>query len=163
MHFSWARLASFCHLGFISDPLIVSKFYNETHDPKVCYYRQLLKEIIDRCYSLNTVCPKVISNKRFSKNRSLNFQGYTVNLVVYAVCHSFSIFSSYNQQLTSMDLSGVTSMLSKGSSSLPSFKWQLRVTDKKVYFKNSVIHIILHNACYQNCTCGRGSLGDATY
>ena len=24
----------FCHLGFISDPLIVSKFYNETHDPK---------------------------------------------------------------------------------------------------------------------------------
>ena len=34
MHISWARLASFCHLGFISDPLIVSKFHNETHDPK---------------------------------------------------------------------------------------------------------------------------------
>ena len=32
--YSWARLASFCHLGFISDPLIVSKFNNETHDPK---------------------------------------------------------------------------------------------------------------------------------
>ena len=31
---SWARLASFCHLGFISDPLIVSKFHNKTHDPK---------------------------------------------------------------------------------------------------------------------------------
>ena len=31
---SWARLASFCHLGFISAPLIVSKFHNETHDPK---------------------------------------------------------------------------------------------------------------------------------
>ena len=31
---SWARLASFCHLGFISDPLIVSKFHNEPHDPK---------------------------------------------------------------------------------------------------------------------------------
>ena len=31
---SWARLDSFCHLGFISDPLIVSKFHNETHDPK---------------------------------------------------------------------------------------------------------------------------------
>ena len=29
-----ARLACFCHLGFISDPLIVSKFYNETHGPK---------------------------------------------------------------------------------------------------------------------------------
>ena len=31
---SWARLASFCQLGFISDPLIVSKFHNETHDSK---------------------------------------------------------------------------------------------------------------------------------
>ena len=30
----WATLASFCHLGFISDPLIVLKFHNETHDPK---------------------------------------------------------------------------------------------------------------------------------
>ena len=34
MHTSWARLASFCHLGFISDPQIVWKFHNETHDPK---------------------------------------------------------------------------------------------------------------------------------
>ena len=34
VHISWARLASFCHLGFTSDPLIVSKFHNETHDPK---------------------------------------------------------------------------------------------------------------------------------
>ena len=29
-----ARLASFCHLEVISDPLIVLKFNNETHDPK---------------------------------------------------------------------------------------------------------------------------------
>ena len=29
-----AGLASFGHLGFISDPLIVFKFHNETHDPK---------------------------------------------------------------------------------------------------------------------------------
>ena len=29
-----ARLASFCHLGLTSDPLIVPKFHNETHDPK---------------------------------------------------------------------------------------------------------------------------------
>ena len=34
VHIFWARLVSFCHLGFISDPLIVSKFHNETHDPK---------------------------------------------------------------------------------------------------------------------------------
>ena len=34
MHISWVRLARFCNLGFISDPLIVSKFHNETHDPK---------------------------------------------------------------------------------------------------------------------------------
>ena len=32
--FSWARLARFCHLGVISDPLIGSMFHNETHDPK---------------------------------------------------------------------------------------------------------------------------------
>ena len=31
VHISWARLASFCHLGVISDPLIVSMFHNETH------------------------------------------------------------------------------------------------------------------------------------
>ena len=34
VHISWARLASFCHLGVSSDPLIVSKFHIETHDPK---------------------------------------------------------------------------------------------------------------------------------
>ena len=30
----WAKLASFYHLVFISDPLNVSKFDNETHAPK---------------------------------------------------------------------------------------------------------------------------------
>ena len=34
VHIFLARLASFGHLGLISDPLIVSKFHNETHDPK---------------------------------------------------------------------------------------------------------------------------------
>ena len=34
VHISWARLASFCHLGVINDALIVSKFQNDTHDPK---------------------------------------------------------------------------------------------------------------------------------
>ena len=34
VHTFWARLASFSHLGLISDPLIVSKFHNKTHDPK---------------------------------------------------------------------------------------------------------------------------------
>ena len=29
-----ARLASFDHLGLISDPLVVSKFHNEIYDPK---------------------------------------------------------------------------------------------------------------------------------
>ena len=32
--FLWARLASFGHLCLISDPLIISKFSNESHDPK---------------------------------------------------------------------------------------------------------------------------------
>ena len=34
MHIFLARLASFGHLGLISDPQIVLKFHNETHDPK---------------------------------------------------------------------------------------------------------------------------------
>ena len=34
MQVFWARLASFGHLGLISDPLIDSKLHNETHDPK---------------------------------------------------------------------------------------------------------------------------------
>ena len=34
MQVFWARLASFGHLGLISDPLIISKFPNKTHDPK---------------------------------------------------------------------------------------------------------------------------------
>ena len=34
VHIFWTRLASFYHLGFISDPLIISKFHNETHYPK---------------------------------------------------------------------------------------------------------------------------------
>ena len=34
VHISWARLAGLRHLGVISDPLIVSKFHNKTHDPK---------------------------------------------------------------------------------------------------------------------------------
>ena len=31
---SSARLARLCNLGFISDPLIDSRFHNKTHDPK---------------------------------------------------------------------------------------------------------------------------------
>ena len=34
MHVFWARLASYGHLDLISDLLIISKFPNETHDPK---------------------------------------------------------------------------------------------------------------------------------
>ena len=34
MEIFWARLARFRHVGLISDPLIVSKFHNETQDPK---------------------------------------------------------------------------------------------------------------------------------
>ena len=34
MQVFWARLASFGQLGLISDPLIISKSPNETHDPK---------------------------------------------------------------------------------------------------------------------------------
>ena len=51
VHIFWSRLASFGHLGVISDPLIVSKFHNETHDPKgqenKIYTIVLLKSLSD--------------------------------------------------------------------------------------------------------------------
>ena len=34
VHIFWSRLASFGHLGLISDPLICLKFHNENHDSK---------------------------------------------------------------------------------------------------------------------------------
>ena len=40
LHISSARLASFCHLGIISNHLIVSKLPNETHDPKGQEYKK---------------------------------------------------------------------------------------------------------------------------
>ena len=46
MHIFWARLASFGHLGLISDPLIVSKFDNETHDPKGQEKKSTVKPVL---------------------------------------------------------------------------------------------------------------------
>ena len=54
MHISWARLASFCQLGFISDPLIVSKFHNETHDPKG--QENKIYTIVSRLFCCNHTC-----------------------------------------------------------------------------------------------------------
>ena len=64
MHISGARLASFCHLGFISDPLIVSKFNNETHDPKgqenKIYTTVKGRETFYRCHTVPvTSCSEV--------------------------------------------------------------------------------------------------------
>ena len=51
VHTFWARLACFCHLGFISDPLIVSKFHNETHEECLWGFFQTLKgsKLISPC------------------------------------------------------------------------------------------------------------------
>ena len=67
MHISWASLASFCHLGFISDPLIVSKFHNETHDPKgqenKMYTIEKDREPILKISKPNFVC--LLTNERY--------------------------------------------------------------------------------------------------
>ena len=57
---------------------------------------------------MNTVSKSHFEKVSFEKSE-LKIQGFSVNLMVYAVCHSFSIFFSYNQKLTSIGWSGVTS------------------------------------------------------
>ena len=88
MHISWARLASFCQLGVISDPLIVSKFHNETHDPKgqenkidtivkgretfyqhqtipvTLYLIYLIKFQVNAVTNIEVIRPKVLSHAR---------------------------------------------------------------------------------------------------
>ena len=67
-----ARIASLGHLGLISEPLIVFKFHNETHDPKgqenkiytivkgreTFYYRHIVP--ITCCSEVKCVLKKVI-------------------------------------------------------------------------------------------------------
>ena len=53
MHIFWARLASFGHLGLISDPLIVSKSDNQTYDPKGQENNTTLNTIKNRFTHLN--------------------------------------------------------------------------------------------------------------
>ena len=91
VHISWARLASFCHLGVISDPLIVSKFPDETHDPKgqenkICaivkgrriFYRRHTVPITS-CSEIKYVLKKVILWKqrmhRRTETRVCKFSG----------------------------------------------------------------------------------------
>ena len=77
----WARLASFGHLGLISDPLIVSKFSNESHDPKgqenkiytivkgrVTFYCRHTVQIIS-CSEVKYVLKKVKSGMKLSLNQ----------------------------------------------------------------------------------------------
>ena len=67
----WARLASFDHLGLISDPLIVSKFHNETHDPK------LQRRTTAATQSHSTV---VVKSNMFLKRLSVGSKEYTKEL-----------------------------------------------------------------------------------
>ena len=81
MQVFWARLASFGHLGLISDPLIVSKFSNESHDPKgqenkiytivkgrVTFYCRHTVQIIS-CSEVKYVLKKVMSGMKLSLNQ----------------------------------------------------------------------------------------------
>ena len=78
----WARLASLGHLGHISDPLIVSKLHNETHDPKghenkiytivkgreTFYHRHIVP--ITSCSKVKCVLKKVILWKQRMHQRT---------------------------------------------------------------------------------------------
>ena len=77
-----AGLASFCNLGLISDPLIVFKFHNETHDPKgqenkiytilkgreTFYHRHIVS--ITSCSEIKCVLKKVILKKQRMHQRT---------------------------------------------------------------------------------------------
>ena len=79
-----ARLASFGHLGVISDPLIISKFSNESHDPKghenkiytiwkdreTFYHRHTVP--ITSCSEVKYVLKKVMSGMKRSLNQILD-------------------------------------------------------------------------------------------
>ena len=76
-----ARLASFGHLGLTSDPLIISKFSNESHDPKgqenkiytivksreTFYGRHTVP--LTSCSEVKYVLKKVISGMKLSLNQ----------------------------------------------------------------------------------------------
>ena len=79
-----AGLASFGHLGLISDPLIVFKFHNETHDPKgqenkiytivksreTFYHRHIVP--ITCCSEIKCVLKKVILWKQRMHQKNWN-------------------------------------------------------------------------------------------
>ena len=79
-----ARLVSFCHLGLTSDPLIISKFSNESHDPKgqenkiytivkdrETFYRRHTVPITS-CSEVKYVLKKVMFGMKLSLNQILD-------------------------------------------------------------------------------------------
>ena len=84
MQVFWARLASSGHLGLTSDPLIISKFSNESHDPKgqenkiytivkdrETFYRRHTVPITS-CSEVKYVLKKVMSGMKLSLNQILD-------------------------------------------------------------------------------------------
>ena len=84
MQVSCARLVSFGHLGLTSDPLIISKFSNESHDPKgqenkiytivkdrETFYRRHTVPITS-CSEVKYVLKKVMSGMKLSLNQILD-------------------------------------------------------------------------------------------
>ena len=72
MHIFWVRLAT---LGFISDPLIISKFHNETIDPKgqanKIYTIVKGREMFYRRHTDFTWSPAVVKSNMFLKGYPL--------------------------------------------------------------------------------------------
>ena len=75
MQIVWVRLASFGHLGLISDPEIVSKFQNEAHDPTA-------QENSDEQGDVLPHSPAVVKSNMFLKRLSFGSKECTKELFI---------------------------------------------------------------------------------
>ena len=58
----------------------------------LCYYRLLLKQIMNMSYSMNPVCPKIYFQlSSISKNRSSNFRGFTDQTTLFVTSSFYEI------------------------------------------------------------------------
>ena len=67
----------------------MEKFLLRTRN--ICNYRHLLKHIMNRSYSLNSVCPKLFQISEYFEKSTFSFRGFTV-LFALCVLGNFALF-----------------------------------------------------------------------
>ena len=132
MHISWARLASCCHLGFISDPLIVSKFHNETFldgdvppSPSYGVYISQLIRFARVCFNVDD-----FKNRNLFLTAKLLKQGYSFHKIRKA----FSKFYHRHSELIVKYNFGLKALLQQGISE-PIFYGDLVYKFKRIFGK----------------------------